>query len=83
LGVSVGINVLAPDSALAAISPYGAKLNITTSGNLAMTSTTIANKSLLGGINMNVGGSLDVGGEFTAFGDPSAPKGILPPAAAM
>jgi filamentous hemagglutinin family protein len=77
LGVSVGINVLAPDSALAAISPYGAKLNITTSGNLAMTSTTIANKSLLGGINMNVGGSLDVGGEFTAFGDPSAPKGIF------
>jgi filamentous hemagglutinin family protein len=77
LGVSVGINVLAPDSALAAISPYGANLNITTSGNLAMTSTSIANKSLLGGINMNVGGSLDVGGEFTAFGDPSAPKGIF------
>jgi filamentous hemagglutinin family protein len=77
LGVSVGINVLAPDSALAAISHYGATLNITTSGNLAMTSTTIANKSFLGGINMNVGGSLDVGGEFTAFGDPSSPKGIF------
>jgi hypothetical protein len=29
LGISGGISVLAPNSALAAISPYGANLNIT------------------------------------------------------
>jgi len=77
LGVSDGISVLAPDAALAAISPIGANLNITTSGDLAMTSTKIANESFLGGIELNVGGALDVGGEFTAFGDPSSPKGIF------
>jgi hypothetical protein len=77
LGVSDGISVLAPDAALAAISPIGANLNITTSGNLAMTSTRIANQSFLGGIELNVGGALDVGGEFTAFGDPGSPKGIF------
>jgi filamentous hemagglutinin family protein len=77
LGISSGITVLAPDSALAAISPYGANINVTTSGNLEMTATTIANESLLGGITLNVGGTLDVGGNLTAFGDPNAPKGIF------
>jgi filamentous hemagglutinin family protein len=77
LGVSDGISVLAPDAVLAAISPIGANLNITTSGNLDMTSTRIANQSFLGGIELNVGSALDVGGEFTAFGDPSSPKGIF------
>jgi filamentous hemagglutinin family protein len=77
LGVSGGISVLAPDAALAAISPYGADLQITTPGNLAMTSTKIANESLLGGIELNVGGSLDVGGQFSTFGDPGAAKGIF------
>jgi hypothetical protein len=77
LGISGGISVLAPDSALAAISPYGANLNVTTVGNLEMTSTDIANESYLGGINLIVGGTLDVGGELTTFGDPGTPKGIF------
>lgn len=77
LGVSGGIRVLAPDAALAAISPYGANLNVTTIGNLTMTSTKIANESLLGDVNINVGGTLDVGGQFTTLGDAGAPKGIF------
>ena len=77
LGISGGISVLAPDAALAALSPYGANINVTTAGNLEMTSTKIANESYLGGINLNVGGTLDVGGAFTTFGDPGAPKGIF------
>ncbi len=77
LGISGGITVLAPTPALAAISPYGANIKVTTIGDLAMTTTTIANESLLGGITLNVGGTLDVGGQLTAFGDPDAPKGIF------
>ena len=77
LGISGGISVAAPDSALAAISPYGANINVTTAGNLEMTSTKIANESYLGGINLNVGGTLDVGGQLTTFGDPNAAKGIF------
>jgi filamentous hemagglutinin family protein len=77
LGISDGISVSAPDSALAAISPYGANINVTTAGNLEMTSTKIANESYLGGINLNVGGTLDVGGQLTTFGDPDAAKGIF------
>jgi filamentous hemagglutinin family protein len=77
LGISGGISVQAPDSALAAISPYGANINVTTVGNLEMTATKIANEGYLGGINLIVGGTLDVGGELTAFGDPGAPKGIF------
>lgn len=77
LGISGGISVLGPDAALAAISPFGADIAITTSGNLEMTSTKIANESLLGGISLDIGGTLDVGGEFTTFGDPNAPKGIF------
>jgi trimeric autotransporter adhesin len=77
LGISGGISVIAPDSALEAISPYGANLNVTTTGDLTMTSTKIANESLFGGIILNVGGTLDVGGQFTTFGDPSSPKGIF------
>ena len=77
LGVSGGIRVIAPDASLAAVSPYGATLNVTTLGDLTMTSTKIANESYRGGINLNVGGTLDVGGQFTTLGDPSAPKGIF------
>jgi filamentous hemagglutinin family protein len=77
LGISGGISVTAPDSALAIISPYGANINVTTAGNLEMTSTKIANESLLGGINLNVGGTLDVGGQLSTFGDPDAAKGIF------
>jgi hypothetical protein len=69
--------VAAPDSALAAISPFGANINVTTTGNLGMTSTKIANENYLGGINLNVGGTLDVGGQLTTFGDPNAAKGIF------
>jgi len=77
LGISGGITVIGPDAPLAAISPYGADINVTTAGNLDMTSTKIANEGLLGGINVNVGGTLDVGGELTTFGDPNSPKGIF------
>ena len=77
LGISGGITSLAPDSALAAISPDGANISVTTFGDLSMTSSKIANESYLGGISLNVGGTLDVGGEFTTFGDPNAPKGIF------
>jgi filamentous hemagglutinin family protein len=77
LGISGGITVLAPDSALAAISPYGANLDITLGGDLAMTATKIANEGLLGNIELTAGGALDIGGEFTPFGDPNAPKGIF------
>jgi trimeric autotransporter adhesin len=77
LGISGGIAVVAPDAALAAISPYGAGLTVTTLGNLTLTSTRIANESLLGGVTLNVGGVLDVGSQFTTFGDPNAPKGIF------
>jgi filamentous hemagglutinin family protein len=77
LGISGGISVSAPDAALAAISPYGANINVTTTGDLEMTSTKIANESYLGGINLNVGGTLDVGGQLSTFGDPDAAKGIF------
>jgi len=80
LGVSGGINVLAPDAALAAISLDGANLAITTSGNLEMTSSAIANYGLLGGITLNVGvnngGILDVGGTSTGLGA-GLVKGII------
>ncbi len=55
----------------------GANINVTTTGDLEMTSTKIANEGFLGGIVLNVGGTLDVGGQFTIFGDPDAAKGIF------
>ena len=76
LGVSGGIRVLAPDDLLAAISPYGANLNVTTVGDLTMTSTKISNESLLGNVDVNVGGTLNVGDQFSTLGDTTAPKGI-------
>jgi filamentous hemagglutinin family protein len=80
LGVSGGINVLAPDAALAAISLDGANLAVTTSGNLEMTSSAIANYGLLGGITLNVGvnngGILDVGGTSTGL-SAGLVKGII------
>ena len=77
LGVSGGISVLAPDSALAAISPYGANLDIALGGNLEMTATKIANEAPLGNIILTAGGALDIGGQFTSYGDPNSPKGIF------
>jgi filamentous hemagglutinin family protein len=77
LGISGGISVLTPDSALAAISPYGASLNVNATGNLSMTSSKITDEGLNGNLQLTVGGALDVGGEFTTFGDPNAPRGIF------
>jgi filamentous hemagglutinin family protein len=80
LGISAGITVDfpdAPDAALTAISPDGANINVTTSGNLNLTVTRIADGGLSGAINLSVGGELDVGGTATALGDPSSPKGIF------
>ena len=77
LGVSGGINVIAPDSGLAAISPYGAQLDVTTLGNLTLTSSAIANVGYLGGIQLNIGGELDAGGQFSQAGEAGAAKGIF------
>ena len=77
LGISGGISVLPPNAALTAISLYGANISVTTVGNLEMTSSKIANESYLGGISLNIGGTLDVGGQLTTFGDPSSPKGVF------
>ena len=66
-----------PFAALAAISPYGANLTVNASGDFDMSSTKLANESYLGGIDLIVGGDLNVGGQFTTFGDPGAPKGIF------
>lgn len=77
LGISGGIIVAAPDAALAAISPDGANIIVNTTGDLEMTTTTIANDSFQGGITLNVGDTLDVGNQLTAFGDPGAALGIF------
>jgi len=77
LGISGGISVLAPDSALAAISPYGASLSVNAGGNLEMTSSKITDEGLNGNIQLTVGGALDVGGQLTTLGDPNSPKGIF------
>jgi filamentous hemagglutinin family protein len=77
LGISGGISVLAPDSALAAISTHGATLNVNAAGNLEMTSSKITDAGLNGDIQLTVGGTLDVGGQLTSLGDPNSPKGIF------
>ncbi len=77
LGISGGINTLFPTAQLLRVSPRGADLEINISGNLDMTSTKIANQAFLGGIELTVGGKIDVGGQLTTFGDPKAPKGIF------
>jgi filamentous hemagglutinin family protein len=77
LGISGGIVVNPLDAQSAAISDHGAALNITTAGDLDMTASEIANESLGGNINLTVGGTLNVGGEYTAFDDPNAAKGIF------
>lgn len=80
LGISDGISVDFPDApspALTTISPNGADINVTTSGNLDLTATKIANGGLDGNISLTVGGALDVGGTATTLGDPNAPKGIF------
>ncbi len=64
------------DSVLANISLQSAALEIQTLGDLTMTAGKIANEGLLGDINLTVDGTLNVGGQFTAFDDPNAAKGI-------
>ncbi len=46
---------------LLGISPYGANLDIQVQGNFTMVQTSIINMGINGGINLNVGGELDVG----------------------
>jgi hypothetical protein len=82
LGISGGIQVLSPDSpfsnpALAAISPYGADLSITTTGYLDMTSSLIIDEGLLGSMQLNVGTTLDVGGALTSSANTGVAKGIF------
>jgi filamentous hemagglutinin family protein len=77
LGTSGGVQVLEPDAALAAISPDGADLSITTTGSLNMTSSKIVDQGYLGSITLNVGSTLDVGDEFTPFASASVAKGIF------
>jgi len=75
LGVSSGITVDFP--ALTAISPYGANINVTASGNLDLTASEIANGGIAGGIDLNVGGTLNAGSEASVLGAPGIAKGIF------
>ena len=77
LGNSGGITVNPLDAALAGISLQSAELDVHTYCDLTMTASKIANLSWLGDINLTVDGALDVGGQFTAFDDPGAAKGIF------
>ena len=77
LGISGGIFAAAPTAAWAGLSPYGADITVTTTGDLSLTSSQIANVGLLGDINLNVGGTLNVGDNDTALGDPTVPRGIF------
>ena len=77
LGISGGILADPLDSQSFAISHQGTTLNVTTTGDVNMTASEIANESLGGGINLTVGGTLNVGGEYTAFDDPNAARGIF------
>ena len=77
LGNSGGITVNPLDTALAGISLQSAALDVHAYGDLTMTASKIANESWLGVINLTVDGTLNVGGQFTAFDDSSAAKGIF------
>jgi len=57
----------------------GADLTISTKGDLDMTSSQIANAGWQGGINLNVAGTLNVGGanSVISIGDTYSPKGIF------
>lgn len=63
LGIANGISVTGPTPNLTPISLDGANLDIQVGGDLSMTTTAIQNDSLSGGINLQVGGSMDVGGQ--------------------
>ncbi|MDB6032378.1 MAG: Filamentous hemagglutinin family outer membrane protein [Verrucomicrobiales bacterium] len=77
LGISGGITTLLPAPNILSVSPFSADIEVNVAGNLDMTSTKVANQGLLGGIVLKVGGKIDVGGQFTTFGDSKAPKGIF------
>ena len=77
LGISSGIQLnkaLVPQ--LTAISLSGASLDVALSGNLEMTSTRIVNSGWLGGIRLNVGGTVDLGQQSGILGDPNSSRGI-------
>lgn len=78
LGTSAGIRVnqtYLPE--LWAGSIDGATLNVTLQGNLGMTTSVIENAGWLGGININAGGTLDVGQQDLFGESSSAPRGIV------
>jgi len=68
-----------PTFAYAPTAQPGADLTLTTKGDLDMTSSQIANAGWQGGINLNVGGTLNVGGanSVISIGDTYSPKGIF------
>ena len=69
LGTSAGIQVnqqFLPE--LSALAINGASLNVNLSGNLEMTTTAIGNSGWLGGIQLTIGGTLDLGLQ-SLFGD--------------
>ena len=78
LGTSAGIQVnqkFLPQ--LAALAIAGASLNINLSGDLEMTTTAIGNSGWLGGIQLTVGGTLDLGLQ-SLFGEANnVPCGIF------
>jgi filamentous hemagglutinin family protein len=81
LGISGGINVnLVPLPNLLSISPTGtpgASLDVNLTGNLEMTTTSIINGGLLGGIQLDVGGQIDAGAQSGVYGDPGQARGIF------
>lgn len=71
LGASAGIQVDEGNSAVTAITPDTADVTVTTTGDLAMTYSKIADEGLFGDVTLNVGGSLDVGAENVPFATPN------------
>jgi filamentous hemagglutinin family protein len=78
LGTSAGIQVNQKFlSQLSALAISGASLNINLSGNLEMTTTAIGNSGWLGGIQLTIGGTLDLGLQ-SLFGEANnVPRGIF------
>ncbi len=81
LGISGGINVNpVPLPNLLSIVPVGtpgASLDINLTGNLEMTTTSIINGGLLGSIELNTGGQIDVGAQSGVYGAPGQARGIF------
>lgn len=77
LGISGGILAAPGTEAQLKLSTKGANLKIDLSGNLTMTSSKIAGLGFNSGIDLKVGGRMNVGGQESFFGDPDQPKGIF------